>query len=146
MCLLIHTGRWSVCPIEEAEAPQKANPEGQRKTEAAGLKAHQAPEGESWRQIKPLTKIKIAFLFQKYFSWWWKLWRQWRRKDGQWSMMPLLCMCSGFSHSERSAETSTQHLQQGSKVHVNWYEQMQRKERTNIRFNNVDFLKDDTDP
>lgn len=47
-------------------------PEGQRKSEAAGLKAHQASEAKGG-QIKPLTEIKIAFLFQKYFSWQWKL-------------------------------------------------------------------------
>lgn len=42
-------------------------PEGQIKSEAAGLKACQAPEGTKGGSSRLSSKIKSAFLFQNYF-------------------------------------------------------------------------------
>lgn len=117
--------------MEETRRPsasQRLLPEGQIKSEAAGLKACQAPEGTKGGSSSLSSKIKSAFLFQNYFIVAVKALKvatkgkKERKKRGsdQWCHYSRR---SGFSHSERSAETSTQHLQQSSKERVNWYEQ-----------------------
>lgn len=111
----------------------RVSTEGQRKTEAVELKAHQCPGGYKWRQIRPLTKIKTAFLFLKYFS---PDSGSFKRGDKEGKMGSdqwcHYCGCSGFSHSEQSAETSTQHLLQSSKERVNWYELTEKREHKHV--------------
>lgn len=139
-----------LCLIEETDAPQQANVFAWRSAKdwSSGTKSTSGPRGYEGKQIKPLIKIKIAFLLPKYFSWQWKLWKRRQRKKMGCDQWCHYCGCSGFSHTERSAETSTQHLQQSSKVHVNWYEQTQRKAQTSFKqqsSNSVGILKADTD-
>lgn len=51
-----------------------------RRLKCSGTKSRSGPRGYKQRQIKPFTKIKIAFLLLKYFSWQWKLWKRRQRE------------------------------------------------------------------
>ena len=89
---------------DKSQATTLSVPEGQRKTEAAGLKAIRASESKGG-QIKPLTKIKLAILLRKNISHGSGSFESSDREEMSRDQWCHYGGRSGFSHSERSAET-----------------------------------------
>lgn len=126
----IHIVGWSSCCISwrRQDVPQRASVFAWRsdKERGGGTKSMSGPRGYIGRQLTPLIQDKECFSVSELFYHGSESFKsgdkrkERKKKTGsdQWCHYSRR---SGFSHSERSAETSTQHLQQSSKERVNRY-------------------------